>query len=398
MAGAMDSSWYFLRFADPQNSERAFDRAAADYWMPIDTYIGGREHAVGHLLYCRFFTRFLHDIGLCAADEPAQSLKNQGMLNAYTPVLAGTDKAIKPDEFVSYPRDEWIARFDADRKPIPTERYVERDGIKTTEPIEVTFAWLKMSKSKKTAVTPDEMAEKYGADALRLYILFEAPFEADIQWSEERMNGTYRFLNRVWDTVTGIVEAPPPPGTRETLPTAVGGDLPDNWAEMPEAQVRNLRRRTHQTIAKVTSDLESFRFNTVVSALMILTDSLRKFVSAGGAGHPAAREAAEALVLLLAPLAPHIADELHARLGGEGFLYRASWPKSDPELAADEEITLVVQINGKLRDRLTLPADTHKDDLEAAALASEKIQSDLAGLTVRKVIVVPGKLVNIVAG
>jgi leucyl-tRNA synthetase len=254
-----------------------------------------------------------------------------------------------------------------------------------------------MSKSKGTSVTPDEMAEKYGADALRLYILFEAPFESDIQWSEERMNGTFRFLGRVWDIVTGIAEAPPAPGTHETLPGVVGGDLPDNWAPMPEPDVKALRRKTHQTIAKVTDDLEGFRFNTAVSALMILSETLRKFVNAGGAGHPASREAAEALVLLLAPLAPHIADELWSRLGGDGFLYRTDWPASNPELAAEDEVTVVVQINGKLRDKLTMPADADKDALEAAARNSEKIVADLAGLTVRKVIVVPGKLVNIVA-
>ncbi|MGC4042479.1 MAG: leucine--tRNA ligase [Armatimonas sp.] len=399
MAGAMDSSWYFLRFTDPHNDKAPFDTNIANYWMPIDTYIGGREHAVGHLLYCRFFTHFLHDLGLCAADEPAAALRNQGMLNAYTPVVQTNDgpKAVKPEEFVHYPREEWIARFDTDRKPIPAERYVEIDGVKTTEPIEITFAWLKMSKSKRTAVTPDEMAEKYGADALRLYILFEAPFEADIQWSEERMNGTFRFLGRVWDIVTSIVEAPPAPGTHETLPGAVAGDLPDNWAPMPEEDVRGLRRKTHQTIAKVTDDLENFRFNTSVSALMILTDTLRKFVNAGGSGHPAAREAAEALTLLLAPLAPHIAEELWARLGGEPFLYRTEWPASNPELAANDEVTVVIQINGKLRDKLVMPAAADKTDLENAALNSEKIISDLTGLTVRKIITVPGKLVNIVA-
>ncbi len=388
MAGAMDSSWYFLRFADPKNSERAFDTKIANDWMPIDTYIGGREHAVGHLLYCRFFTKFLHELGLCDADEPAASLKNQGMLNAYTPILSGTDKAIKPEEFVHYPREDWIAAYNQNKKPIPAERYVELDGVKSVEPIEVEFSWLKMSKSKKTAVTPDEMAEKYGADALRLYILFEAPFESDIQWSEERMNGTFRFLGRVWDIIMNVIEGSPSP---DNAPD------PSNGGPDKESEVRALRRKTHQSIAKVTDDLENFRFNTAVSALMILSESLRKFVNAGGTSHPAAREAAEALVLLLAPMAPHLADELWSRLGAEGFLYRTDWPKSDPALAAEDELTVVVQINGKLRDKLVVPAGTSREEQEAAALASEKIQSDLSCLTVRKVIVVPGKLVNIVA-
>ena len=212
------------------------------------------------------------------------------------------------------------------------------------------------------------------------------------------MNGTFRFLNRLWDTVTGIIGVPPPPGTHETLPGAVGGDLPDNWAPMPDADVKFLRRRLHQTIAKVTSDIENFRFNTVVSALMIFHDALRKFVNAGGAGHPAARESAEGLVLLLAPLAPHLADELWERLGGEGFLYRTPWPASDPDLAAEDEAMIVISINGKVRDKLTLPAGSGDAALEAAALGSEKIQAELSGKTVRKIIVVPGKLVNIVVG
>lgn len=397
MAGSVDSSWYFLRFADPNNPTVAWDKTIADYWMPIDMYIGGREHAVGHLLYCRFFTKFFQDLGLLSVDEPAAALRNQGMLNAFTPVIAGSDKSIKPEEFVHYPREEWIARYNADKQPIPAQRYIEVDGQKQVEDIAVEFAWLKMSKSKKTAVTPDEMAEKYGSDSLRTLILFEAPFEDSIQWSEERMNGPFRFLARVWDTVNGIISAPPPPGAPEGLPSVLGGDLPDNWAPMPDAEVKALRRKLHQTIAKVTEDIESFRFNTVVSALMILHDALRKFCNAGGVAHPAAREAAEGLTLLLAPLAPHLADELWERLGGQGFLFRGPWPVSDPSLAAEDEVTVVVQVNGKVREKLTLPAGLDNDTLQAAALDAEKVRTELEGKTIRKVIVVPGKLVNIVA-
>ena len=397
MAGSVDSSWYFLRFADPHNENAAWDKAIADYWMPIDMYIGGREHAVGHLLYCRFFTKFFQDLGLISVDEPAAALRNQGMLNAFTPVLSGTDKSIKPGEFVHYPRDEWIAQYNANKAPIPAERIIEVDGQQKIEPIEVEFSWLKMSKSKQTAVTPDEMADKYGADSLRTLILFEAPFEDTIQWSEERMNGPFRFLARVWDTVSGIVSAPPPPGASETLPSVLGGDLPDNWAPMPDADVKALRRKLHQTIAKVTDDIESFRFNTVVSALMILHDALRKFCNAGGVAHPAARETAEGLTLLLAPLAPHLADDLWEKLGGQELLFRGPWPVSDPSLAANEEVTVVVQINGKVREKLTLPAGLDNDALEAAALDTEKVRAELADKTIRKIIVVPGRLVNIVA-
>jgi len=407
MAGSVDSAWYFLRFADPHNAEQAWSREASDYWMPIDMYIGGREHAVGHLLFCRFFTKFAYDNGWTAANEPAKALRNQGMLNALTPSERVRDpetgiegfKSIKPDDLVAYDRDAWIKRWEAEgNKPLAAER-IRRplDAPESIEPVNVEFVWMKMSKSKGTSVTPDEMAEKYGADSLRTLVLFEAPFEDSIQWSEERMNGPYRFLSRVWDTVSGIVSAPPAPGTPEAISTVLSGDLPDNWAPMPDAEVKALRRKLHQTIAKVTSDIESFRFNTVVSGLMILHDALRKFCNAGGVAHPAAREAAEGLTLLLAPLAPHLADELWEKLGGQGFLFRGPWPVSDPSLAADDEVTVVVQVNGKVREKLLLPAGLDNDTLQATALDSEKVRADLEGKTIRKVIVVPGKLVNIVA-
>ncbi|MFM7321823.1 MAG: class I tRNA ligase family protein, partial [Armatimonadota bacterium] len=236
-----------------------------------------------------------------------------------------------------------------------------------------------MSKSKGTSVTPDEVAQRYGADTLRLYILFEAPFEDTIQWSEERLNGTFRFLNRLWTTVLGIVatEGEPDPSL--------------------DGEARKLRRVHHQTIAKVSEAIDNLRFNTAVSGLMILLDHMRKFVSAGGAAHPAAREAADGLVRLLAPMAPHIADELHARLGGSAPLYRGPWPIADPELAAEDEVEVVVQVNGKLRDRLAMPAGSDAATMEAAALALAKIAAEITGKTVRKVVVVPGRLVNIVA-
>jgi leucyl-tRNA synthetase len=389
MAGTVDSAWYFLRYTSPHNASAAWDRAAADYWMPVDMYLGGREHAVSHLLYCRFFQHVFHDAELIDADEPASTLRNQGMLNSLTPVDADSDprdkKPIKPDELVGFDRDSWISRFQSGGV-FPAERImrdVETGGGKT-EPVNIEFQWLKMSKSKGNATTPDEMAEAYGADALRMYVLFEAPFEDSIQWSEERMTGTFRFLNRVFDIVTQICPAYDPAYSERLQVT----DL---------AEERALRRKTHQTIAKIAEDIAELRFNTAVSALMIHTDALRRFVAAHGSNSPAAHEAAATLVKLLAPFAPHIADELWERLGHKDeFLFRTDWPIADGAVAAEEEITLVVQVNGKLRDRITLPATADATACEEAALRSAKVMEELNGRSPKKVIVIPGKLVNIV--
>ncbi len=387
MAGSVDSSWYFLRFTSPRETDAAWNRAASDYWMNVDRYLGGREHAVGHLLYARFFQKVFFDAGLVSQNEPFQSLRNQGMLLGYTPVDADTPdkKAIRFDELPGYDFTEWTERFRREGA-FPAERVVpQSDGTMRTEPVHIEFQWLKMSKGKGNAVTPDEIARKYGADALRLYVCFEAPFEDTIQWDETRMNGTFRFLARVYDTLCEIAPA---------FDLGWVGKIAD--AATPDEKA--LRRKTHQAIAKVGSDIESLGFNTAVSALMIFSDGLRKFVAAHGVASPAAHEAAETLCKLLAPLAPHAADELFEKLGCVGrFLYREPFPVFDASVAAAEEVTVVVQVNGKVRDKLTLPPDADAGFCEMSALSSEKVQAELAGKTVRKVIVVPGRLVNIVA-
>ncbi|MDX1934766.1 MAG: leucine--tRNA ligase [Capsulimonadales bacterium] len=355
MAGSVDSSWYFLRYTSPHDAADAWTKTAADYWMPVDLYLGGREHAVGHLLYARFFTKVFFDAGLISVDEPATELRNQGMLLGWTPVEKESGHPIKPDE---------LSRFTPDR---------------------IEYQWLKMSKSKGNSVTPDEMAEKYGADALRLYVLFEAPYEDTIQWSEERMSGTFRFLARTWDSVTQVA-------------ASFDRAFADKLADAVSPDEKALRRKTHQTIQRTQEAIAELRFNTAVSGLMIHADALRKFTAANGAASPAAHEAAVVLTKLLAPFAPHIADELNERLGGDGvFLLNAEWPTADPSVAAEEEITLVVQVNGKLRDRITLPADADEATCRNAALASEKVREFTGGNPPKKVIVIPGKLVNIVA-
>ncbi len=368
MGGFACSSWYFLRFADPHNDKQAFSREAADYWLPVDMYVGGAEHAVMHLLYARFWTKALYDAGLLSFTEPFTRLRNQGMMLTYTPGRAvtadecGTDgapiedwKVLRPEERATVPEDQWIWR------------------------------WVKMSKSMGNVVTPDEAAETYGADALRTYELFVAPFEDTVQWSEEGIRGSAKFLGRVWRLVAQYAD----------------GFSTERWQSQigdVKGKERELRTKTHQTIAKVTEDIENFRFNTAVAALMEWVNVMYDVSNSLKPGERSAAldEAIEYLIQLLAPIAPHISDELWEGIGKEGFLYRHPWPEADAAIAKAEEVTLVVQVNGKVRDRLIAPADTDKEGWKALALASPKVAAVLDGRQPRDMIVVPGRLVNIV--
>lgn len=337
MGGFACSSWYFLRFADPHNDRAPFDREKVEYWLPVDLYVGGAEHAVMHLLYARFWTKVMYDAGLVPFVEPFTRLKNQGMLLAPDPKNPGV--------------------------------------------------LVKMSKSKFNVVTPDEMAEKYGADALRVYELFVAPFEDTVPWSEDGINGCWRFLNRVYRVVA---ERPGSfvPGWKATV-----------RQETVSEEARALARKTHQTIVKVTKDIEDFAFNTAVAALMELTNQIYDFVNAkDGLRYPCPvwSEAVETLILLLAPMAPHLSDELWQMIGREGYTYHAPWPEADPEVAKADVLTIVVQVNGKVRDKISVDADAGERELERLALESPKVQAALQGRPVRKVIVVPGRLVNVV--
>ncbi len=377
MAGFACSSWYFLRFADPRNPSEPFSRAQADYWLPVDMYVGGAEHAVMHLLYARFWTKVMYDAGMVGFAEPFTRLHNQGMMLARTAGRrpdTGEDGEGEAEDKI----EDWVP-LKADER----NKYSED---------QIVYRWAKMSKSMGNVVTPDEAAEKYGADALRVYEMFVAPFEEAVQWSEEAIRGSAKFLARVYRLVAQH-----------------GPGFTADWAERLETGTdasnparRALRRKTHQTIGKVAEDLESFRFNTAVAALMewvnVITDTAQSVDIAAGERSAALDEALQMLVLSLSPIAPHLADELWSEgLGLSGFLYKHPWPASDPEVAREDEITLVVQINGKVRDKLSAPAGLASADLEAMALASPRIQKLLTGQSVRKVVVVPGKLVNIVA-
>lgn len=370
MGGFACSSWYFLRFADPLNADKAWDIEKVRHWMPVDCYVGGAEHAVMHLLYARFWTKVLYDEGLVPVKEPFATLHNQGQVLGLTPYR-------KPREGEVLPVGEegFLVSY-AEAETLPKE--------------DLTWRWSRMSKSKGNVVTPDEAVAEYGADALRLYLLFRAPFDADIEWENKGMGDLGRFLSRIFR----LVDAHRPnyePTWRDLIP----------FEELDD-RAKTIRRLTHQTIMKCTADIERFGFNTYVSWLMKyvngLNDALGSDAPLSRASILSVSEALETLVLLIAPGAPHSADELWESLGKEGFTYHADWPVADEALAAEDTLTIAIQVNGKLRATIEVPANATNEEYEAAAKAEPKIQVHLDGKTVRKVIVVPGKLVNIVVG
>ncbi|MBI3326903.1 MAG: class I tRNA ligase family protein, partial [Nitrospinae bacterium] len=358
----VDSSWYFERYTSPQASDAPFQREAVDYWMPVDLYIGGIEHAVLHLLYARFWTKALRDMDLVKVDEPFTRLLTQGMVCMET-LWCETHEWLFPHEV--------------------------REGRCVTCAMPVTVGRSeKMSKSRRNVVDPDEMIRTYGADTSRLFILFAAPPERDLDWNDQGVEGCYRFLNRVWRMVRRI--------------GAHTADLPRDAAQLAAAShtALALRRKTHQTIRKVTEDIQDrCHFNTAVAAIMELVNLLYQFSVEeveDGPTRQALREAAETTVLLLSPFTPHIAEELWTQLGHAQRIVHEPWPPCDPALTQEEHVTVVIQINGRVRSRLTVPAAIADEDLQAAALRHERIQEWITGKTIAKVVVVPQRLVNIV--
>jgi len=316
----MCSSWYHLRYLSPDYDKGPFDQEEYDYWMPVDSYTGGMEHATMHLIYTRFFHKALRDLGITEGHEPMLQQRNQGQI-------------LGPDG-------------------------------------------QRMSKSRGNVVDPDEQVKMYGADAVRAYLMFGYRWSEGGSWNPDNIQGVIRWINRVWTVVLDTADAK--------------GGKSD-----PEAE-RSLQRKMHQTIKQVSHDIENFEFNTVISALMELTNELNASREAGLAGTHAFKRAIETLLLLMAPPTPHIAEELWARLGKPYSIHNQPWPEYEPELAKEEQITLIIQVNGKVRDRIMVAAEISEEDARTAALASEAAQRFMEGKQPKEVVVVPGRLVNIV--
>ena len=359
-----ESSWYFLRFCSARDT-RAFARDAVDYWMPVDQYIGGVEHAVLHLLYSRFFTRALKQCGYLDLEEPFAGLFTQGMVCHQT---------------YRSENGEWLFPEEVDRDSAGD--YVDPEG----HPVAVGRIE-KMSKSKKNVVGLDAIVDTYGADTARLYLLSDSPPERDLEWTETGIEGIWRYVNRLWRMVNEPPIALPPRGA------AISGALP--------AEITELRRTVHRTIAAVSDDLDKFHFNRAVARIRELTNAVEELPQQAFAAAPGApavlREALEIVTRLLGPMMPHLAEEMWEKLGGDGLLTEQPWPVADPVLARDEQVTIAVQVNGKLRGTLEFPRDTASGAVESAALQLPQVARWLEGRAPRKVIVVPNRIVSIVA-
>jgi len=367
----MESSWYYARYCSPRNDQGMLDPEAANYWLPVDQYIGGIEHAILHLLYARFFHKLLRDTGLVQSDEPFNRLLCQGMVLAET-WYRETDNGGK----------EWFSPQDVDAeydgKGQVVQATLKADG-KPVHPGGVT----KMSKSKNNGIDPQSIIDEYGADTVRLFMMFAAPPEQSLEWSDSGVEGAHRFLRRLWRMVHQHLES------GESAP-AIPGE--------PDERQQQLRRKTHQTIAKVSDDFSRrMTFNTAIAAVMELLNDAGKFEVASEGDRAVMQEVLETAVLVLAPITPHIGHELWEALGHEEPVVNAEWPVADETAMKEDRIELVIQVNGKLRSRLSVDANADKESLEAMALADENVQRFTEGTTIHKVIVVPGKLVNVVA-
>lgn len=361
----IDSSWYQYRYVSPSEAGRPFDPVEAAYWLPVDLYTGGAEHAVMHLLYSRFFHKVMRDMGLLDPlreahpernwDEPFPKLFSQGVITAYS-------YRDPEGRYVPYSQ----VNLEADP---PTHRESNQT---------LAVAEEKMSKSKLNVISPDDYAGRYGADVARLFLMFIGPWEQGGPWNPRGVEGIVRFVHRVWTLVT----EPAPAVTGSPDPTAV----------------RTLQRLVHQTLRKITHDYERYSFNTAVAALMELLNGLQRAKGTAVSSDPAWSEAMELLVLMLAPIAPHLAEELWEQLGRPYSVHQQSWPGFSEELAADDAIDIVIQVNGKLRDRIRVSPQADEATVREAALACEKVVEALAGKQLRKLVYVPGRLVNLVIG
>ncbi|MCY3913650.1 MAG: leucine--tRNA ligase [Chloroflexi bacterium] len=388
LGGFACSSWYFLRFCSPDQQDQAFDLDAIRRWMPVDLYVGGAEHSVMHLLYARFWTKALRDAGVLDLTEPFKALRHQGILlaqggwvdeaalridsqgGARVGAADGADAYEHPESAQPFRRFPLEARFEL------TGERAQRNGQALVE-----FRVTRMSKSWRNVVSPDEVAATAGGDALRCYILFIGPFDRTLPWSDLGRVGVSRWLGRVWNVV---------------LDQPVG-DTERRRAAFDDVEVE-LRRRLHQTIRRVSQDIDALKFNTMIAALMEFTNFLVEVGDEDLRARPIWTETIETFLVLLAPSAVFMAEELWERTGHSESIHRQPWPEWDPELAADETFTLVVQVNGKVRDRIEAPVTIDEAGARDLALASERAQAHLNGRQVRKVFYREGRLINLVVG
>ncbi|MDY3868674.1 MAG: class I tRNA ligase family protein, partial [Pyramidobacter sp.] len=335
------SCWYYLRYLDPHNDKEFASREAIDYWMPVDLYVGGAEHAVLHLLYARFWHKVFYDLGLVNTDEPFMKLVNQGMITSFS--YQRPDKSLVPTDEV---------------EEVSPDCFIEKStGVKLERVV------AKMSKSLKNVINPDEIIKNYGADSIRLYEMFMGPLQMSKPWSTQGLLGVYRFLEKVWRVCT----------------------RPLSDEEMPQP----LKKTLHKTIKKVTSDTASLDFNTAIAQMMVLINEANKYDCCY-------RELLDPFARILSPYAPHMAEELWVMAGHEPSVAQAQWPAFDAALATDDTVVMPVSICGKVREKLELPAGLDKDELLKAVMDNPAVQKRLEGKTIVKTIVVPGKMVNLV--
>ena len=388
LGGFACSSWYFLRFCSPDQHDQAFDLDAIRHWMPVDLYVGGAEHSVMHLLYARFWTKALRDAGVVDLTEPFKALRHQGIMLAQGGWVdeatlridsQGGARVGAPDGADAYEHPESaqpFRRFPLEARFELTGERAQRNGQALVE-----FRVTRMSKSWRNVVSPDDVAAAAGGDALRCYILFIGPFDRTLPWSEQGRVGVSRWLGRIWNVV---------------LDQPVG-DTERQRAAYDDVEVE-LRRRLHQTIRRVSQDIDGLKFNTMIAALMEFTNFLVEVGDEDLRARPIWTETIETFLVLLAPSAVFMAEELWERTGHTESIHLQSWPEWDPALAADETFTLVVQVNGKVRDRIEAPVSIDEDGARELALASARAQAHLNGRQVRKVFYREGRLINLVVG
>jgi leucyl-tRNA synthetase len=365
----VESSWYYARYACPDLDKGMLD-GRANYWLPVDQYIGGIEHAILHLLYARFFHKLMRDEGLVSSNEPFANLLTQGMVVAETYYRDLADG-----------KKQWINPADVEVERDAKGQIVAAKLVADGQPV-VIGGIEKMAKSKNNGVDPQALIDRYGADTARLFMMFAAPPEQSLEWSDAGVEGAHRFLKRLWKMVHEHVEA-------GVVPAFAGGDLPEN--------LQGLRRQLHQTITKVTDDIERRKqFNTAIAAVMELMNALGKTEDGDELTRAVKQEVLEAAVLMLAPIVPHICRILIKALKPGACLVGSPWPQADESALVQNEIELMLQVNGKLRGKFRVAADAGKETIEQAALSSPELQKHLDGKPAKKVVVVPGRLVNVV--